>query len=360
MAGPAALLTVPRPLLALIGHLETAEAYRDLLTAARGPDLPSPCLGDVEAFVRVMDPMPVCDVTLRSMQGPVVPARYIDVGLLPDSRAALRRASARIRLAGQEAQRSGARLGVLGGFASILGRRAGLDLEEELGLPFTTGNTLTAAVIAEQVASLRSDLRAATVTVVGAGGDVGSGLCRILHAQGVRVRLVGRARRPLAKLAAELRGAEVLSWPHDARRSDIVVLAASAPLGSIPLEGLPPAAVVLDAGHPPNARSDGRVRYAAAGRVTHAIPPESDLPALLSKRYAPTETHACLAEGMALAYAGRWEAFSRARGTIVPERAEEILGMARRHGIRPATLHFAAARTIGAAARDHRIAVPAS
>jgi predicted amino acid dehydrogenase len=208
-------------------------------------------------------------------------------------------------------------------------------------LPFTTGNTLAAAVIAEQVASLRSNLKGSTVTVVGAGGDVGSGLSRILHARGVRLLFVGRTPRPLENLARELKGAQPLSWPDAAPRSEIVVLAASAAAGSISLDAVPSQAFILDAGHPPNARLDGHARYALAGRVKHALPPKCDLPALLSARYATGESHACLAEGEVLALEERWEPFSSGRGRIVPERAAEILGLAQRHGIRPAPLCFA-------------------
>jgi predicted amino acid dehydrogenase len=342
MAGAATDVTVERPLLAFVGHLETAEAYLDLLASARGDDLPRLRLEEMEPLLRAMDPMPVCDLTLRSIRGPAVAARYIDVGLLSDAQSGLRRAMARIRLAGREAGAAGARLGVLGGFTSIVGELEGADLGHDLGLPFTTGNTLAAAVIAKQVASLVPNLEGSRVTVVGAGGDVGSGLSRILHARGVRLALVGRTPRPLENLATELKGAQPLSWSDAASLSEIVVLAASAAARSIPLDAVPSQAFVLDAGHPPNARLDGHAHYAVAGRVTHALPPECDLPALLAARYATGESHACLAEGAVLAFEERFEPFSIGRGRIVPERAEEILGLARGHGIRPAPLRFAA------------------
>jgi predicted amino acid dehydrogenase len=340
MAGPAARLTVNRPSLALIGHLETAEAYRDLLNYVRGGDLPQLPLEEIEPLLRATDPMPLCDLTLRSMRGAAVSARYIDVGLLPDPQTGLREAMARIRMAAREAGAAGARLGVLGGFTSIVGQLAGADLHHDFGLPFTTGNTLAAAVIAEQVASLAPNLEGSRVTVVGAGGDVGSGLSRILHARGVRLLLVGRTPRPLENLATELKGARPLSWPDASSRSEITVLVASAAAGSIPLDTVPPQAFVLDAGHPPNAQLDGHPNYAVAGRVTHAVAPECDLPALLSARYATSESHACLAEGVVLAFEERWEPFSSGRGRIVPKRAEEILGLAAGHGIRPASLSF--------------------
>ena len=47
-----------------------------------------------------------------------------------------------------------------------------------------------------------------------------------------------------------------------------------------------------------------------------------------------------LKEGEVLAFEQRWEAFSSGRGNIRPEQGNEILGLARRHGIEPAPLHW--------------------
>ena len=328
------------PTLAIVGHLESLEAYRRALEAARGDGLPPLDLADVQDAVRHMGGAPLCDFVLRSPRGAVRRARYFDVGLAcePGLRAR-RNALARVRQACLEARACGARLGVLGGFSSIVAESEGADLQQEYGLPFTTGNTLTAATLAAQVVALvpGADAR---VTVVGAAGDVGSGVCRLLAARGFRMTLVGRAPRPLQALAAELPNARAADWGDAARVTDLAVLVASAGLGEIPLDRLPRGALVLDAGHPPNAEPDPSIRYAAAGRVLHETPPEGDLPIILDDRYPAGESHACLAEGIVLALEGRLESYSRGKGRIRPEPAAEILGLAERHGVRPAPLHF--------------------
>jgi predicted amino acid dehydrogenase len=284
--------------------------------------------------------MPLCDYRLRSAVGKEVAGRYVDLFLLVDSARDALGGSKRVLAGCAEAARTGAELVTLGGFSSIVGERSGVDLQSEFGVPFTTGNTLTAAVLAEQAMGVAGDPGEARITVVGAGGDVGSGICRILHARGYRPLLVGRDRRVLEAVAAELAGTEALSWDDAAPRSDVVILVASAARGAVPLDRVSPATWVLDAGHPANAFRAGRRRYAVAGRVQHAHAPESDLPAVLDHQCWPAETHACLAEGEVLAFEGRWESYSMGRGRITPDRADEILGIAVRHGVTPAPLHF--------------------
>lgn len=318
------------PVLAAIGHLSDVAAYQGALAALRGDDLPPPRAEDVARVLSRLSPMPICPVTVRSIRGTTIDAVYVDAFLLVDGGGALRHLS-KVQRACAAAATAGAKLATLGGFTSIIGESARWDPDAELGLAFTTGNTLTAAVLGAQVRALAAP--GATVAVVGAAGDVGSGLCRILHAQGDRLLAVGRDPQRLAALVAALPGAEALAWADAAPRADVVVLVASTGPGGIPVDRVRRDAVVLDAGHPPNA-AGGPARV--GGRVRFAIPTESPLPAFTSHGCAPGEHHACLAEGAALALDGRFEPFSRGRGAIFPDRAAEILEIAARHGLSPA------------------------
>jgi predicted amino acid dehydrogenase len=328
---------------AAIGHLESADSYSAFIAAIRGSELTHLRVDQVERFVRRLEPMPICNVFVRSPTGAVITAAYVDAFLLPDASwggdplQAVRRVQAAYRTAAQ----TGARLVALGGFSSIIGEMAHLNPSREYGIAFTTGNSLTAAVIAEQVFKVLEGATT-TVTVVGAAGDVGSGVCRILHSRGLGLRLVGRRREPLEQLASELRGASVWTWDDAAPESDLVVLVSSSFLGEVSLDGVPTSAVVLDAGHPPNASAPPgpAPRYARAGRVRLQYPLESDLTEFLDY-YSGGELHSCLAEGLALALEDRWESFSSGRGGITSARAADILGLAARHGIEPAPLRFA-------------------
>ena len=333
------------PVAAAIGHLESVEAYSNFLTATRGSGQPPIAMDQVERVIRRLEPMPICNLVVRSPTGAVISAVYIDAFLLADAKglAAAAEAVTRVQAAYRAAAQSGVRLVTLGGFSSIVGEFAQLNPSRDYGIAFTTGNALTAAVIAEQVLE-GLDGAATTVTVVGAAGDVGSGLCRILHARGLALRLVGRRPGPLEALAATLPGARVQKWDDAAPESDVVVLVSSASHHGVPLDGVPASALVLDAGHPPNAGPPpaGGPRYARAGRVRLHHPLESDLPEFIGC-FSGGELHACLAEGMALALEGRWESYSSGRGGITPERAAEILALATRHGIEPAPLRFRSA-----------------
>jgi len=328
----------PAPVAAAIGHLESVEAYSDFLTATRGSGQPPVAMEQVERVIRRLEPMPICNLVVRSPTGAVISAVYIDAFLLADAKglAAAAEAVTRVQAAYRAAAQSGVRLVTLGG------EFAQLNPSRDYGIAFTTGNALTAAVIAEQV--LEGLDGTTTVTVVGAAGDVGSGLCRILHSRGLALRLVGRRPAPLEALAATLPGARVQHWDDAAPESDVVVLVSSASHRGVPLDGVRASALVLDAGHPPNAGPPPArgPRYARAGRVRLHHPLESDLPEFIGC-FSGGELHACLAEGMALALEGRWESYSSGRGGITPERAAEILALAARHGIEPAPLRFRSA-----------------
>jgi fatty aldehyde-generating acyl-ACP reductase len=326
--------------LAVIGHLESLDAYRSAFEAARGRDLPPLDAADVRTGLRHSGAIPLCDFVLRSARGHALCARYIDIGLVIEPGfSGGRSAVERVRQACHEARACGARLAALGGFASIVAENDGTDLERSYGLGFTTGNTLTAATIAAQVAELDPSA-GARVTVVGAAGDVGSGVCRLLHARGQRLTLVGRSPRPLLALSAEIGDAPVAEWDAAAPMTDVAVLVASSGRGEIALDTLPSGSIVLDAGHPPNATPALHVRYAAAGRVVYRHPPECDLQAILSDRYPAGQSHACVAEAVVLGFERRYESYSRGRGRIHPDRAAEILCLAERHGVRPAPLAY--------------------
>lgn len=265
-------------------------------------------------------------------------ARYIDLFLSVDGSFHAASARRKLQRACAEARKSGARVAALGGFASIIGERD-TDLVAEYGLAFTTGNTLTAATLAAQVESFADPCM--TVTVVGAAGDVGSGLCRLLHRRRQPLILVGRSSKPLARLSEELERAGVDSLEGVLPRTDVLVLVASAPLGGVPLAGLPAHARVVDAGHPRNAAATD-LPYARGGRVRHAVLPSSDLPLLLGFEGPPGESHACLAEACVLAYEGCLEACSTGRGRISVVAADAMLARAARHGVTPAPLAWAA------------------
>jgi fatty aldehyde-generating acyl-ACP reductase len=324
------------PDLAFIGHLGSPAAYQAVLAAARGPDLPAPRLEDVQRLLPYLEPMPLSDAVIRTPGGREVHGRYFDLFFLVEETLRVKSGLNRVRAACAQAKSAGVRIGALGGFSSILGEMARVDVSKELGVPFTTGNTLTAATVAAQVDTAAP--RHAVVTVVGAAGDVGTGVCRLLARAGRRLVLVGRNPAPLDRLCRELPTARSRRWEEAAPEVEVAVLLASAAGGSIPLDRLPAGAIVLDGGHPANACPASHIRYAQAGRVMVDL--VVDLPAVLEQHCSPGELPACLAEAVVLALEERYEPYSSGRGLIEPDRAVAILTMAARHGITPAPLRL--------------------
>jgi fatty aldehyde-generating acyl-ACP reductase len=322
------------PDVGFIGHLGSVAAYHAVLAAARGSDLPAPRLEDLERLLPYLEPMPLADAVIRTPGGREVRGRYFDLFFLPEETLRVKSGLDRVRAACAQAKSAGVRIGALGGFSSILGEMGRADLSQELGVPFTTGNALTAATVAAQVdAAVPRD---AVVTIVGAGGDVGTGVCRLLARAGRRLVLVGRNPAAIDRLCLELPGARPRRWEDAAPEVEAAVLLASATGGAITLDGLPAGAIVLDGGHPANACPTAHIGYAQAGRVILDL--VVDLPAVLEQHCRPNELPACLAEAVVLALEGRFEPYSTGRGHIQPDRAAEILAMAARHGITPAPL----------------------
>jgi len=73
--------------------------------------------------------------------------------------------------------------------------------------------------------------------------------------------------------------------------------------------------------------------FGGLGQVTGGLRFAPDFHGILNRHPFPDVVHGCLLEGMALALEGQFEPFSQGRGSITPERVEEIETIATRHGI---------------------------
>jgi predicted amino acid dehydrogenase len=296
----------------------------------------------------------VCDVSVRSLDGRQVRGVYIDCFIPPDKLDArfLRENLGRVRDAAECAIREGARIASLGGFSSIL-LEGKLDLlPQHTGTAFTTGNTLTVAFIVqgvERAVELAGrDFHDASLLIVGATGDVGSGCARSLARRVKRLLLCARNSDRLERLAGELAslGSEVKASTdlHAlAANADLVICAASMTAPTLLLEALPYGAIVCDAGYPKNLCPDfhppgGAVFVGGLGQVVGGFSFDPDLLGILNPHPFLNVSHGCMLEGVALAMEGRFEAFSLGRGFIHPARVEQISSIARKHGIVPAPL----------------------
>jgi fatty aldehyde-generating acyl-ACP reductase len=343
---------------ALIGHQESWRAANDVLAFLRGPahaPLPDDEIRDILPWI---PPRPVCHVEIASSAGATARGIYIDSFIPPDrlgSSCALENL-ARVRDAAACAAKAGARIASLGGFSSILIEGDFERLPQERQTIFTTGNTLTVAFIVQGIrrmcATEDRDLRASTLLIVGATGDVGSGCARCLAPVVRRAILFARNRERLRTLAAELAADGIdVEFATDLRglaeRADIVICAASLASPSLLLGCAAPRALICDAGYPKNLApcaelADATVFFGGLGQVTGGMRFSPDLDGILNRHPFPNVVHGCLLEGMALALERRFEPFSQGRGRITPWRVAEIETIAARHGIRLAPFYNAA------------------
>jgi fatty aldehyde-generating acyl-ACP reductase len=344
---------------ALIGHQESWRAAADVLAVLRGPQhtaLPDDEIKDILPWI---PPRVVCHVDIGSVVGMKsgrtkgVGAKahgvYIDSFIPPDhlEAAHVHENIARVRGAAACAIQAGAKIVSLGGFSSILIEGNFDQLPERRETVFTTGNTLTVAFIVQGIRKMCAlegrDLGAATLLIVGATGDVGSGCARCLAPLVRRVLLCARNVERLRRLAVELQadGVEVeiaTDLQRFSAEADIVICAASVASPSLLLGRIAPDALVCDAGYPknlsPGAEMPGAtVFFGGLGQITGGMKFTPDFHGILNRHPFPDVVHGCLLEGMALALERRFEPFSQGRGFITPESVEEIESIAAGHVI---------------------------
>jgi fatty aldehyde-generating acyl-ACP reductase len=342
---------------ALVGHQESWRAAADVLSVLRGRErtpLPDDEIRDILPWI---PPRAVCHVEVGSIVGTMARGLYIDSFIPPDrlEAAYVHENIARVRGAAACAIQAGAKIVSLGGFSSILIEGDFDQLPERHGTVFTTGNTLTVGFVVQGVKRLCAlegrDLRRATLLIVGATGDVGSGCARCLAPLVRRVLLSARNVERLRRLAAELQADGVqVEIATDLQRfsteADVVICAASLASPSLLLGRIAPDALVCDAGYPKNLSPGAEmlgatVFFGGLGQITGGLRFAPDFQGILNRHPFPDVVHGCLLEGIVLALQGRFEPFSRGRGAITPERVEEIETIAAGHGIYLAPLYNA-------------------
>jgi fatty aldehyde-generating acyl-ACP reductase len=334
---------------ALIGHSESWSSAAAVTSALRGPERRPIPLEDLREILPWIPPRAICRVTVGSLKGHQVHGLYIDTFIPPDRLESrfLRENLTRVREAAHCAVLGGARIATLGGFSSILLEGKTNLLPPHAGVAFTTGNTLTVALIIrgiERALMLAGrKLSDSSVLVVGASGDVGSGCARCLAPQVKQLLVCARNPDRLRRFAAEFTslGGRTEADTDLLRligKANVVVCAASAPNPIDLLESLPPGAIVCDAGYPKNlplslAPPGNAIFFGGLGQASAGIELDPDLLGILYPYPLRNVAHGCLLEGVVLAMDKRFEPFSQGRGLIMPEQVEEIWQIARKHGI---------------------------
>jgi predicted amino acid dehydrogenase len=294
--------------------------------------------------IRYVDIGPVVSLGGSEARGfallcPLMPQHFVT---LPSSRVK-QKVKATVNLA----SRLGAKIVGLGGFTSVCCDE-GREIVEDCDVAITSGNTLTAALAIQEVIRasklLDLELENAKMAVIGATGDIGSAVTRVLAPRVAETVIAARNYDRLNEFAHELSvnsnsKISIVKYVHEAvREADIILTATNAVTTVIDPADLLPGAIVCDIAIPHNISREVRnVRndiLVFDGGIASYPPLES----MGKKRRwtslfpVPTQIYGCLAETIVLALDGRYENFSIGRGRITEDRISLIWEMSGRHG----------------------------
>lgn len=190
-------------------------------------------------------------------------AHLIMVPFLPDMRdIRLKKVVEKIDQALSIASQSGCTVAALGAFTSIVLQGREQDFAQKHEMKLTSGNTLTAAVIVRSIekttAELGVDLSRATIGIVGASGDIGSGCVSYFGNKVKRMILTARSIGPLETLQESRKdmltsNIEISTDNNMAvQQSDIVIFVTSAYVPMYSQDDFRPGTIVCDASAPQN------------------------------------------------------------------------------------------------------------
>jgi fatty aldehyde-generating acyl-ACP reductase len=184
----------------------------------------------------------------------------------------LREVSAKIEAAIAIAAAEGCGVAALGGFTSIVLQGREEDVAAKYGIKLTSGNSLTAAIIIRSIERIATrfgvDLSQSCLAIVGASGDIGSGVTGYFCDKVRKCILTARGMDMLKATAAKYSDARTCEFEllPDTRnreavaRADIVVCVTSAYQEILTLTDFRPHTIVCDASFPMNVKVGGALR----------------------------------------------------------------------------------------------------
>jgi fatty aldehyde-generating acyl-ACP reductase len=335
---------------AAIGHQDSWRQVVEFINAIRDTDKEALALEQIQEIFTWIPPRVVFRIDAHSiLADQVAHGVYIETFIPPEqlnsgTNAALMK---KVKLAAACAEREGVRIASLGGFTSIV-LEGNTSLLPTSGITtFTTGNTLTAALIAkgvEKACDLHGiELRNSKLLVIGSTGDIGSACVRYFSGKVDTLLLNARKEKILLEQHTRLMQ-EGQNSVYDKELvnllplADIIISVASTPAPLFQMNACMPHTLICDAGYPKNIIADGagqrdRLWNGGMGQLQggYEFKPET---ALAFYQYpAPHVSHGCLIEAMVLAWEKRYEPFSSGRGQITTARMDELWSMAQKHGV---------------------------
>lgn len=336
---------------AVIGHQDSWQQIMRFINRLRTEDnndvLPLDKVKEVYSF---FPPAKLFDVEAASNTSGLAEGMYIESFISPDELNGkhLWKNIGKVKAACVKAAKLGATIVSLGGFTSIVLESGSQSLSSINGTAFTTGNTLTAAFIADSIekASVKwnKPLSNSRLMVIGSTGDIGSACVRYFSDKVKELLLNARQAGPLEEQKLRLKKSGIncrssIDTISILPEADIVIAVASAMLPAHYTSLLPKDAIVCDAGYPKNLQlspeqSDLKIYAGGMGFVEkgYRLTP-SQYHELIYNFPISNISHGCILESIVLAMEKHAIPYSLGRGNITTQSMHSILKLGARHGI---------------------------
>ncbi|PIU41659.1 MAG: shikimate dehydrogenase [Candidatus Omnitrophica bacterium CG07_land_8_20_14_0_80_42_15] len=291
-------------------------------------------------------PYKYCDIEIESLTKDIASGYALICPLLPYQVAFLEESVVikKIIEVAKLAERLGAKIAVLGGFASIVGNE-GEEVSKNVNIAVTSGNTYTACLAIEGIEKAAEkmdlDLSESVMAVIGATGDIGSICTKIFSKKVKKINIAARNEKRLNEFAEVIRDygncpIEVKRTRDAIKEADIILTVTSAVSVLIDPEDLKPGCVVCDVAIPANVakevvniRNDVLVFEGGLARYPFM---ENTNSKKWKKVMPPNSVFGCLAEGILLTLEERFENYSLGRGNITEEKINEMFAIEKKHG----------------------------
>ena len=336
---------------ALVGHQDNWDKIHRFTNSLRTrKDVPALALEDVKNVYPFIPPRELFHIEIRSANGQQRRGVYIETFISPDELDAthLRSNIKKVKEACAYAASLNIPVVSLGGFTSILLESDNTDNTRINNTFFTTGNTLTAAFIADAIEKVCMQksmvLAACSMLIIGATGDIGTACARYFSPKLKELLICARRPVPLQKMAEQYALQLPVKWSVNINellpQVDIIICVASSMLVDCDTKRIPAGAIICDAGYPKNidpvVGGNHNIFWGGMGVARQGFSFTPDLRNELYSFPLPNIVHGCLVEAIILSMQNRHEAYSKGRGNITVEAMREILGYAALHGIETA------------------------
>jgi predicted amino acid dehydrogenase len=269
------------------------------------------------------------------------------VPFLPEMRdISLKTVISKVEAAIAIAASEGCSVAALGAFTSIVLQGKEEAIARKYGITLTSGNTTTAAIIVRSIEDLLArsgrSIAEECVAVIGASGDIGSGVTLWLGRKAKKLVLTARNAALLEQIVAghrnELAGEIEITVDNAAaiKKAGIAVFVTSAYRPLFSQKDFNPGAIVCDASAPLNVDVSGELRsdiflyHGGIAKLPCQIDPGFDIGLA-----APDHLYGCMTEGLLLAFNPELPP-SLGRGNITNEKINRYLDELVRYGITPA------------------------